>query len=76
MNLPEQFEVNDVVIWTSEKRQQLQIWTNTPFSGLYIVKAVDWGRETLKLKHRNDVWYSFLDFTILKKNCPIVKLLN
>lgn len=75
MTLPEKFEVDDLVIFTTEKRKQQWFWgASTGLSGLKIVTEVNWRIEGIKINNENAYWYSFLDFTIVKKACPIVKL--
>lgn len=76
INLPEKFELYDIVIFTEEKRiwGSSFRWCNFADKHLHFVTKIDWGGETAKLDN-NSLWYSFLDLKIVKKNCPITRLI-
>ena len=76
ITLPEKFERYDIVIRTDKKRRWSLAFTKPPTNELFFVKDVDWPSESIRFYKQANFWYSFLDFTIIKKNCPIVKLIT
>lgn len=71
ITLPEHFEVYDIVQWNGKMRIPFPLVLFKKH--LYIVREIDWRLERLHVYGSNE-WYYFKEMDIVKKNCPIVKL--